>query len=797
MGAGKVARIGESVLRKEDHRLVTGHGAYTADHNLPGQAHAKIVRAATAHARIASIDVDAALELPGVLAVLTGADLIADGLQPLLHDHNLLGDLASQREAPDVYVENIDGTPSRIPPHHLLAIDRVRYVGEPVAIVIAETVETARQAVDLVYVEYDDLPCVVRALDALEDDAPQLWDMAPGNISIRAQLGDPDRTEAAFASAAHVVRLETVVQRISGVPMEPRAALGDYDPETGKHTVYACCSGVIRHKRELTQIFQVKPEQARMIAKDVGGSFGTRNAFYSEFGLVTWAAKRLGRPVKWVGDRSECFLSDYQGRDLSVSAELALDADGRFLALRGVNTSNIGAYAVSHWPMRKGAGLMTNVYAVPTAHFIAQAVFTNTVPTAPVRSAGRPEAMFVIERLVDLAADQLGIDRIELRRRNLIAPADMPYANPLGLTYDNGEYESCMDWALRLSEWDGFPARKAEAASRGRLRGIGLANYVEITTGPPIERADITVGEDGIIEVAIGTVASGQGHETSFGQLISDWLNVPLDAIRHVAGDTDRVVEGGGSVSGRSMRFAGVVIGKAVEGLVVKCRTVVGAMFAVPAEEIEFSDGKFFAAGSDQRFTIFDVAREMRVRNDLPVALRGPLQESYREHFRTGGYPYGTQVCEVEINPEDGEITLVRVAAVDDVGRAVNPMIVDGQTHGGAAMGYGQALMEQIYYDPDSGQPLTGSFMDYAMPHAHDMPFFDTAISEVPSPTNPLGIRAGGEGGTTPALAVAVNAIVDALSHYGIKHLEMPVTASKVWDAIQQAKQPAHVGASA
>jgi carbon-monoxide dehydrogenase large subunit len=788
----QITSIGKEVRRNEDRRLITGGGTYTADINLPGQAFAKIVRSPYAHAAILRIDATDALAIPGVLRILTAADLLADGLGPILHDHGLLGSKEAQKQGPDIYLENRDGSSLRLPAHNLLAIDRVRFVGEAVAIVIAESAAAAKDAAEIVFVEYEELPFVVTAADAIKDDAPLVWDDIPHNTSIDAEVGNRQATEDAFASAPHVVRLDTVVQRITGVPMEPRAAIGTYDSETGRYTLYAGCSGVFRHKLELSAILRVPMDKVRVVAKDVGGNFGTRNAFYPEFGLVVWASSLTGRPVKWISDRLECFLSDYQGRDLTVQAELAFDGTGRFLALRGTNTSNLGAYAASHIPLRKGVGLMSNVYDIPAACFIARGVMSNTVPTAPVRSAGRPEAIFVIERLVDLAALELGMDPVEIRRINMIKPISFPYKNPLGLVYDNGEYVECMNAALKLADWSSFPARRAEALSRGKLRGIGLANYVEITTGPPNERAEVTVQADGSVDIAIGTVSSGQGHETSFAQLITEWLGVPVDKVRLIAGDTDKITIGGGSVSGRSMRFAGVVIGKAVEQIVAHGRQVAAHLLDVAEDRVIFQGGQFRNGPTEQGYTVAELARQLHEGAGIPEELRRPLKGECLQFFKDAGFPYGTQVCEVEIDPETGEVNLETVVCMDDVGRAVNPMILHGQAHGGAAMGIGQALMEQIRYDGASGQLLTGSFMDYTMPRAKSMPFFRVGLSEVPSPSNPLGIRAGGEGGTTPALAVVVNAVVNALKEFGIRHIEMPVTAHSVWNAIHQSGAATH-----
>jgi carbon-monoxide dehydrogenase large subunit len=523
-------------------------------------------------------------------------------------------------------------------------------------------------------------------------------------------------------------------------------------------------------------------------AQDIGGNFGTRNPFYPEFALVCWAARRLARPVKWTCERSESFLSDYQGRDLAVQAELALDADGHFLALRGVNTSNVGAHTVSFVALSKGVELMSSVYKIPAAHFRARAVMTNTPPTNSYRSAGRPEAMFVIERLIDIAATQCGFDRVSLRRRNLVPERPRSFVNPLGLTCDGGGYKKAMDAALALADWQGFAKRKRETRRNGRLRGIGLANYIELTSGAPRERTEITVALNGFVDVVIGTLSSGQGHETSFAQLVTEWLGVPFERVRLVTGDTDTVAAGGGSHSGRSMRMAGIVIGNATADIVAKGKRIVGHIAECDAKDVDFKDGRFAANG--RTLDLFEVANAAITRNDLPDELRGPLTAVSDVTFTGGGFPFGTHVCEVEVDPDTGAVDLLRYAAVDDVGRAVNPLILHGQAHGGIAQGVGQALWEECCYDPANGQLLSGSFLDYTMPRADTLPSFATEIGETPSPLNPLGIRSGGEGGTTPALAVVVNAIVDALSEFGVTHIEMPATSERVWRAIRDARKP-------
>jgi carbon-monoxide dehydrogenase large subunit len=774
--------IGSSVRRKEDHRLLTGQGRFSDDWRFEGEAYACFVRSTRAHARIIRIDTALAREDEAVLNIFTGQDVAFDGVQPIPAR-------ASIKEGPDVNLYNRDGSAIFTVPQDLLPIDKVRFVGEAVAMVVAETKAAAAQAAERVIVEYDELPAVTSALDALRADAPRVWESRDTNICIDADLGDPLGVERAFAKADYVARLTTWIQRVSGAPLEPRAAVGIYDAEARRYTLYSGGGGVVRHKGQLMAVMGEAADNVRVVNRDVGGSFGTRNNFYRESGLVCWAARKVGRPVKWTSSRHECFLSDYQGRDLHVEAELALDASGKFLAVRSTNVSNLGSHTVAFTPLAKGAGLMSGNYDIPVAHVRALAVLTNTVPTTSYRSAGRPEATFVIERLIDIAATECNIDRVELRRRNLIVPERMPYANPLGLTYDNGSYGDAMEAALRMCDWDRFESRRREARRRGVCRGFGIANYIEITTGDPRERTEITVSPEGWVEVVIGTQSTGQGHETSFAQLISEWLGLPMDRVRLIQGDTDRVTVGGGSHSGRSMRLAGIIIGEATSAILEKAKRAAAELLGVSTEDLIFACGHFFVVGMDRSLDLFSIAAAMVDGKDLSEDLRGKLEAVCEKTVKFAGYPYGAHACEVEVDPDTGRVDIVAYGAVDDVGRAVNPMILHGQTHGGAAQGIGQAMLEQILYDPADGQLLTGSFMDYCIPRATTLPMFRTEISEVASPSNQLGIRAGGEGGTTPALAVVIGAIVDALSEFGVRHIEMPATPEKVWRAIRSAKE--------
>jgi carbon-monoxide dehydrogenase large subunit len=773
------ATIGQALTRKEDLRLLTGRGRFSDDVDLPGQAYAVFVRSPHAHARIGAIETARARAMPGVLAVLTAADAKADGLKPIPHTP------IPMKPPADIALKNRDGSEHGYAPHPVLATDRVRHVGEAVAMVVAESVAAARDAAERVAVDYAPLAPVIATAAAAEPQAARLYDDV-ANVCVDADVGNPAATAAAFERAAHVVRLDTWVQRVTGVPLDARAAVGVYD--SGRYTLHAGSGGVVRQKRELAEILGVPESAVRVVSGDVGGNFGTRNAFYPEFALVVWAAKRLGRPVKWTCDRSEAFLSDYQGRDQVIDAELALDADGRFLALRGSVTCNAGAHSVMYVPLVKCTELLTSVYRVPAAHIRARAVLSNTPPTNPYRSAGRPEAMFAIERLVDLAARALGQDRVALRRRNLIPPSAQPYANPLGMTYDSGDYKRAMERALALADWKGFSKRRRESKRRGLLRGVGLANYIEATSGAPREYSLITVQPEGRIDVVVGTLSSGQGHETSFAQCVAEWLGVAAERIRLIQGDTDLVPVGGGSHSGRSMRMAGVVMGKASKLIVEKAGRIAAHLLETDRADIAFAEGRFMVKGTDRSVGLFEIARAAQEsenkRSDLPDDLRGPLRAECDETIRVAAFPFGCHVCEVEVDPETGFVEIVRYTAVDDVGRAINPLILHGQTHGAIVQGVGQALWEQCCYDP-TGQLLSGSLMDYAMPRAEMLPSFATALGETPAPSNPLGVRAGGEGGTTPTLGVVVNAVVDALAPYGVTHLELPVTAERVWRAIR------------
>lgn len=764
--------IGKPVRRKEDQRLLTGKGLFSDDFNQPNQAYLVMVRSVHAHARLNAIHAEAALAMPGVLTVLTGADVLADGLNPVPHDP-----LPGRRN--DLKLSGRNGGPLFDGPHYFLPADKARHVGEAIAAVIADTQAQAKDAAEAVKIDYDPLPHVTITSETVLDGAPAVWDEVSDNTPVDVITGDRQAADALFESAEHVVRMEFDIGRVTGVPMEPRAAIGVFDEETG-YTLFAGSGGAVRQQSELADAFGVGKERIRVVVGDVGGNFGTRNRVYPEFGVVLWAAKNIGRPVKYVCDRSEAFISDYQGRDLVTHVEMALDAEGNFLAFRADNISNVGARMVSLSPLGKGSHIVTGCYRFAAGYVRSRAVFSNTPPTQAYRSSGRPEVTFAIERLIDTAAHELGFDAGKLRRRNLVPPSAMPYVNPIGAVYDSGEYEKNMGMVMELADWDGFASRKAETEARGRLRGLGLANYVESSTGAPRERAEITVRPDGEIDLVIGTQPSGQGHETSFSQVAAEWLCVDVACINVLMGDTKFVSVGGGSHSGRSMRLAGNVIVKAAEEIIARGKRIAGHILEADAGDVEFTDGDFRIAGTDRSLGIFELAARAE-NSDLPVDLRDGLAVGTDNENHVPVFPNGSHVCEVEVDPETGMIELMRYTAIDDVGRAINPLIVDGQTHGGIVQGLGQAMCEAWMCDPDSGQPLTGSLMDYGMPRADMMPSFATALNEVPSPTNPLGVKAGGEGGTTPSLAVYINAIVNALRDRGVRDITLPATPLRIW----------------
>lgn len=777
--------IGEEVRRKEDLRLITGKGQYADDLKYENAAYAAFVRSPHAHAIIRSIDTSAALEMPGVLAVLTGEDIVAAGIKPIPHA------IGSSQFGSDIRIKNRDGSERARTHHQALPTDKARFVGEAIVMVVAESTNLAKDAAEAVMIDWEELPSVVRGIDAIQEGAPQLWDHVPGNKAMDGEVGDREGTDAAFARAAHVLEFESWAQRVTGVHMEPRSSSAEYDAETGKFTIHASGGhGVVMMREQIAASLGVDMAFVRVVApRDVGGNFGTRNATYPEFVLLPYAAKLIGRPVKHQAERIEAFLSDFQGRDLHVRAKLALDKDGRFLAFRSINVSNVGAHTVSYTPLNKGLQLMTSLYRVPVAHVEFFAAMTNTVSTIPYRSAGRPEAMYIIERMIDLAARKFGFDRVELRRINMIPEAECPYTNPFGVAYDNGDYIGCMDKVLEMADWKGFEARRAEAKTRGKLRGIGMSNYIEGTSGVPRERAEITVDPtSGIVDVVIGTQNTGQGHETAFAQLVGSFLGISHEVVQIRASDTDFVSAGGGSHSGRSLRFSSIVMHKATAEIIERGKKIAAFVLNVAPDAIDYTDGHFRARGSNGVMSLFEAAEAAEKDLGLPDELKGSLAAIADETTHGLAYPYGSAVCEIEIDPETGFYEIPRYSTVDDVGKALNPMIVDGQTHGGIVQGAGQAMFEWSHYDRETGQNLAATFMDYQVARASDFPSFDTHISEVPAKSHPLGFRPGGEGGTTPSLGVIVNTITDALADLGVRHIEMPVTPFRIWQAIQEAK---------
>lgn len=742
--------IGRSIPRLEDRRFILGQGRYTDDFVVPDALHASIVRSSYhAHARIISIAPERARSAPGVVAVLTAVDYLADGGRDIPHGPGVADAVDPRRPAFDP----ASGATVIEIPQQTIAHERVCYLGEPVAVVIARSARAARDAADLVDVEYEPLPAVLSASDAMLPDAPQLWPQAPRNICLDARFGDEEQTTRAFALAHLVVEQEFVNQRVSAAPMEPRAAIGLYDAENDIVTVISGGQGALRDQSLLASSLGIARDHLEVISPDTGGSFGSRSHINPEAVIVAWLARRLRRPVRWTADRSEAFLSDFQGRDFVVRAALAFAADGAILGMRTTAISNSGAYTVNYSSPQNYVRIAPTVYHVPAATMRMCAVLTHTVPTNSYRGAGRPEATYTMERLLDIAAKRLGIDRIDLRRRNLIERTALPYTTVAGLTYDSGDFGGNMERALEDSDWSGFAARRRESAQRGLLRGIGLSNYVESPIGNPREKVVLRVLAEGVVEVVVGTQSSGQGHETTFAQVVADYLRVGIESVRIVSGDTQQVKVGGGTQSDRSMRLVGSLLIQACAEILEKCKTAGG-------------DPDVFAA-----------------------AARGELTASAELNGRIPAFPTGCAVCELEIDPATGVTEIVRYTQVDDVGQAINPLIVHGQAHGGIAQGVGQALSEFLAVDKEAGQVFGASFMTYAVPRAADLPHFDVVLVEDPTSGNSLRVKGGGEGGTTPALAAVINAVVDALADFGIEHVEMPATPPKIWATINAARK--------
>ena len=770
--------VGQSVRRLEDPRLLQGLGRYSDDVSLPREAHAVLARSPHAHARIRAIDSRAALKLPGVLAVLTAADLAADGVG------NLPSDRGRKRR---------DGSPASPTPRPALLRERVRHVGDPVALVIAETHAQALDAADRLGVDYEPLPAVAGTANALRPGAPAVWDEAPDNVAFVAQAGQREAVDRAFAGAAHVARVDFVVTRVAAAPLEPRAAVGEYDRRSGRYTLHTGIQAPHGTRTLLADVLKVPQSQVRVITGDVGGSFGMRSGLYPEMVLVLWAARRLGRPVKWTSDRREGFLTDEHGRDNLSTVELALSADGTFLALRVAINLNVGAYLTqrSAGPGTNNIGGVAGVYTTPAIHHQTTGVFTNTTPTGPYRGAGRPEATYAIERVIDVAARELGMDPIALRRKNLIPSSSMPFKTGLVFTYDSGDFARGMDLALSLADQPGFEKRRAEARTRGKLRGLGLANAIEVAGGPYTsvnpDTAEIRVNPDGSVIVFTGSTSMGQGNETAFAQIVCERLGVPPARIQVLWGDSDALGAGRGNGGSGALTVGGSAVTRASEKIVERGRRIAARMMEAAPEDVQFRDGRFTVAGTDRGVAFAEVARTAYVPRMLPQGMEPGFSETAAFTPPAVTFPNGCQVCEVEIDPETGVVRIVRHTVIDDVGRMVNPMLVKGQIHGGVVQGLGQALFENLVYD-DAGQVIAGSFMDYAMPRADDVPFFEVDSHEVPTLVNPLGAKGVGEAGTVGAIPALVNAVNDALAPLGVRHLDMPMTPDRVWRAIQDAK---------
>jgi len=765
--------IGQPVKRFEDRRFLRGEGRFQNDQNLPGQAHGVVLRSPHAHARIRALDTSAALAAPGVLAILTGDDLARAGLGTM--------GVPFQRKRPD-------GSPMFARAHLGLAREKVRFVGEPVAFIVAEALAQARDAAERIDIDYEILPSVTDTADAVEAKIA-VWDECPDNISNLFEAGNKAATEAAFAQAAHIVRRRYVISRVYAHYMEPRGAIGVWDPGEERYTLYADVQYPHRVRQALaTRIFKIPESRIRVIAGDVGGGFGTKGWQYPEHRLVLMAAKQLRRPVKWSCERSEAILADEHARDNISDAMLAVDNDGRFLALRVKTFANVGAYISSERNLLAtfgNVGTLTGVYDIGAAYVEVHAVMANTNGTAPYRGAGRPEATYVIERLIDDAARELHDDPVELRQRNMIPNEKLPYKTALGLNYDCGDFLGNLEKALALSDWDGFPRRRAHSRAHGRLRGIGLANPIEKAAGPGQEFAEIRFHPSGNVTLLMGSKNQGQGHETTFKQVLSEKLGIDPSDIQYIDGDTDRVAFGIGTNGSRSTVIGGSALWMAADKIIAKAKKLAAHLMEAAEADIEFADGTFAVAGTDRRIALAEVAKAAFRAGNLPPGLEGGLYETGTFSPTDFTYPNGSHVCEVEIDAETGELDILNYVVVDDVGTVVNPIGLKGQIHGGVMQGLGQAVMEQVVYDRESGQMLTGSFMDYAMPRADALPEISVTSNPVPTKRNPLGAKGAGEAGTVGALPAIVNAVMDALSPLGVKNIDMPTTSARIWHAMR------------
>jgi carbon-monoxide dehydrogenase large subunit len=769
--------IGQSVLRREDPRLLRGRGRYFDDLKLADQLYAAIVRSPHAHADIGGIDARAAALMPGVHAVLTGDDYRADAI----------GSLPSM-----VPYKRRDGGPMYLPERPAIATGRVLHVGYPVAVVVADTLDLARDAAEHVTVDYMPRPAVVSAREAAEQTAPQLYGDCPGNEAYFYQAGDKAKTDAAFAAAAHVIEQRLVINRVTANPIEPRGVTGIYDAGAGRYTLHCGFQRPWLFRNDIARTTLKIPEaELRLVTGDIGGSYGLRGSIYPEIILMLWAARRVGRPVKWTQTRNEAHISDDDARDNIVDASLALDKDGKFLGVRIRSYGNLGAFVSFRGAMPPvvNIGTVVGTYATPALHVAISGMLTNTHCTSPYRGAGRPEASYMIERLIDIAADQIGIDPAELRRRNTIPPEKMPYKTPLTFTYDSGHFEENLDRTMKLADWNGFEARRREAAKRGKLRGIGISNTIEQAADPTYETAEIRFDPLGGMTFVTGSISHGQGHNTIQTQMLVSQLGVDPEQIKFIQGDTDAVAFGMGTGGSRSTTMSGGAIVAVSEKVVAKGKKLAAHLLEASEGDIEFKDGRFTIAGTDRALGIHEIAKSAFQMQKLPPGMEPGLYETATYRANSGNFPNGCHVCEVEIDPETGTTQIVGYWVVDDVGTVINPMLVKGQIMGGIAQGMGQVLMEDKCYD-DAGQVLSGSFMDYAMPRADD--FCPVVIEDnpVPTPTNPLGVKGAGEAGTVGSLSAGVNAIVDALSVLGVRHIDTPCTPYRVWRAIERARAP-------
>jgi carbon-monoxide dehydrogenase large subunit len=762
--------IGQPVSRLEDPRFITGRGRYVDDIGLPQQCYGVVVMSPHAHARIKSINTAKAKAAPGVVAVLTGADVEADKL----------GSFSP------IMPEDMGGPKGYRTLRSILAVGKVRSVGERVAFAVAETLAQARDAADLVEVEYAPLPSVVTLEDAVKPGAPAVWDEAPNNVSVALMMGNKEATDAAFTNAKHVVTLKLNNSRVSANTIEPRAAIGQYHPDSGSYTLYSTSQNPHGTRAHVAgNVLKVPENKLRVISPDVGGGFGMKNGNYPEDALVCWASRRCdGRPVKWVATRSESFLGDAHGRDQVVTGELALDEKGKILGMRMNALHAMGSHlfeasiVVPLFALKLAPG----VYDIPAVHAVAQAVLTNTAPMAPYRGAGRPEATFLIERLIERAARVIGVDPIEIRRRNFIPASAMPHKLHSGIAYDSGDFMRVMDDCLKLADWNGFPKRAAETKKNGRLRGRGIGYFVE-EAAIFNERMVIRFDPSGTLMIIAGTHSHGQGHQTVYAQMVHEWLGVPIDSISFVQGDTNAVPIGRGTYGSRSMHVGGNALKHAADGIIEKAKPMAAMMMEAAAGDIEFKDGSFHIVGTDRSLPLTAVAQSLHRPMFLPPQFDVGLEASGTFAAEPSNYPNGCHVCEVEIDPETGVVTLARYASVGDVGKVVNSMLCEGQIHGGVAQGVGQALMESIVFDA-GGQLVTGSFQDYAMPRADDFPDLLSVLTEIPATTNPLGIKGAGEAGATGAPPAVITAILDALRPLGIDHIDMPATPNRIWQAI-------------